>query len=77
MPMERTILCAILAGYAVFVDLQASILRSNARSVYDFQVLPMMIWGAIISITAIAFILIAYNDRLSALRKNLKSKKKS
>ena len=73
---EKTILCAVLAGYAVFVDLQASVLRSSAHSIHDFQVLPMMIWGAAISITAIVLICVTFRDRLTEYRKKLRTKAK-
>ncbi len=58
--MEKIITCAIIAFYAVYVDLQAAVLRSRAASVYDFQVLPMIIWAATMSGVAVVYVLLVF-----------------
>ena len=61
---ERIIICAILAGYAIFIDIQAAILRSSAASIHDFQVLPLMIWAAVMSATAVVYVSISFRSEL-------------
>ena len=62
--MEKTIICAIVACYAVFVDLQAAILHSRGDT---FQAAPLTVWAAVISIVAIAEILFVFG---AGIRKN-------
>ena len=60
----KLIACAIMVCYAVLVDLQGAILRSNARSIHDFQVLPMTIWGIVISVMAVAYVFAVFRNEL-------------
>ena len=73
--MEKTIVCAILAGYAVLVDLQASLLRSSASSIHDFQVLPLLIWAAFVSVLALVTLFAAFRSEIAMLRKALRAKR--
>jgi hypothetical protein len=70
--MERIIICAVLAGYAILVDLQAAFLRVNASSIHDFQVLPLTVWGAVLSVLAVAYVYIAFRPEL---RRELKKRR--
>ena len=70
--MENIIICVILAAYAILVDLQAAVLRSNANSIHDFQVLPLTIWGAVISLIAIVYVFTAFK---TDLRKEMKKRR--
>ncbi len=62
--MEKTIICAIVACYAVFVDLQAAILHSRGD---PFQAAPLSVWAGIISLVAIAEIFCVFG---AEIRKN-------
>ena len=62
--LEKLILCVIVAGYAVLVDLQAAILRSSALSIHDFQVLPLTIWAAIMSVLAVFYVFFTFRSEL-------------
>ena len=72
--MEKSIVCLILVGYAVLTDLQAAALRSSAASIRDFQVLPLMIWGAVISTVAVVYVAASFR---SELRTGMKKRRRS
>ncbi len=71
--MERIAVCVIISAYAILVDLQAAVLRSNAASIGDFQVLPMIIWGAILSGTAVVYIIMTFGG---GMRSEIKKRRK-
>ena len=53
--MEQLIVCAIVSCYAVFVDLSAALLRSSGDI---YQTGPMTVWGVIVSVAAVAEVLL-------------------
>ena len=67
--MEKIILCAILAVYAVFVDIQAAMMLDRAYSIHDFQVLPMLIWAVVVSVMAIAEFFLLFRKDFAAYRR--------
>ena len=74
--MEKIIACTMLAGYAILVNLQAAVLRGRAASIHDFQVLPMTIWGAVISVAAVIFVFLAFRSELQKAAKTRRAGKR-
>ena len=74
--MEKVIACALLAGYAVLVNLQAAVLRGRASSIHDFQVLPMTIWGVVISAAAVLYVFLVFRPELRKAMKARQSVRK-
>ena len=52
------IICAILAGYALILDLRAMTMYVKASSIHDFQVLPAIVWAGIVALTAVIYFII-------------------
>ena len=72
--MEQLIVCAIVSCYAVFVDLSAALLHSSGDV---YQTGPMTVWGVIVSIAAVAEVLLTFRTRIKAEVKRLKSRRRS
>ena len=58
--MEKVLICAVMALYAVYLDIKASILFDTSGSIRDFQVLPMMIWAGVVSILTVIYIVFVF-----------------
>ena len=71
--MEQLIVCAIVSCYAVFVDLSAALLHSSGDV---YQTGPMTVWGVIVSIAAVAEVLLTFRTRIKAEVKRLKSRRR-
>lgn len=71
--MEQLIVCAIVSCYAVFVDLCAALLHSSGDV---YQTGPMTVWGVIVSIAAVAEVLLTFRTRIKAEVKRLKSRRR-
>ena len=72
--MEQLIVCAIVSCYAVFVDLSAAILHSSGDI---YQTGPMIVWGVIVSVAAVAEVLLTFRTRIKAEVKRLKGRRRS
>ena len=72
--MEQLIVCAIVSCYAVFVDLSAVLLRSSGDI---YQTGPMTVWGMIVSVAAVAEVLLTFRTRIKAEVKRLKGRRRS
>ena len=72
--MEQLIVCAIVSCYAVFVDLSAAILHSSGDI---YQTGPMTVWGVIVSVAAVAEVLLTFRTRIKAEVKRLKGRRRS
>ena len=72
--MEQILICAILSGYAIFVDLSAAILRSTGDI---YQTGPLTIWGVIISVIAIVEILLVFRSRFRNASGQAKNRSRS
>ena len=72
--MEQLIVCAIVSCYAVFVDLSAALLHSSGDV---YQTGPMTVWGVIVSIAAVAEVLLTFRTRIRTEIKRLKSRRRS
>ena len=72
--MEQLILCAIVSCYAVFVDLSAAILHGSGDI---YQTGPMTVWGVIVSVAAVAEVLLTFRTRIKAEVKRLKGRRRS
>ena len=72
--MEQLIVCAIVSCYAVFVDLSAALLRSSGDI---YQTGPMTVWGVIVSVAAVAEVLLTFHTRIKAEVKRLKGRRRS
>lgn len=71
--MEQLIVCAIVSCYAVFVDLSAAILHSSSDI---YQTGPMIVWGVIVSITAVIEVLLTFRTQIKTDVKRLKSRRR-
>ena len=72
--MEQLIVCVIASCYAVFVDLSAALLRSSGDI---YQTGPMTVWGVIVSVAAVAEVLLTFRTRIKAEVKRLKGRRRS
>lgn len=72
--MEQLIVCAIVSCYAVFVDLSAALLHSIGDI---YQTGPMTVWGVIVSVAAVAEVLLTFRTRIKAEVKRLKGRRRS
>ena len=72
--MEQLIVCAIVSCYAVFVDLSAALLHSSGDI---YQTGPMTVWGVIVSVAAVAEVLLTFRTRIKAEVKRLKGRRRS
>ena len=70
--MEQIIICALVSCYAIYVDLSAAILHSKGDI---YQTGPMTVWGVIVSITAVAEVMLVFRTQIKAEVRRLKRSK--